>query len=89
VDDISATIAEIWRYPVSSIGGELIESAHILHSGLEGDRAFLLIDAVTGETASPETSPRWRRALFMTARYEEGRMLVTVPEAGPLDRNLA
>ena len=34
------TVGQIWRYPVNSMDGE-----HVSEAGLEGDRAFALVEA--------------------------------------------
>jgi hypothetical protein len=38
-------IAEIWRYPVKTLGGERLERAHIGPLGIEGDRVVHVEDA--------------------------------------------
>ena len=60
-------IAEIWRYPVSSVGGELVVSARVSATGLTGDRQFALIDVETGRPAAPEKEARWRKTLALQA----------------------
>ncbi len=35
---LSVQIAELWRYPVKSLGGEQLEEAVLLPDGIEGDR---------------------------------------------------
>lgn len=70
-------ILAIWRYPVCSLGGERLAEAVCLRDGLKGDREYLLIDATTGEVAAPETTPKWRPALALSARYEGDRLLVS------------
>ncbi len=39
-----ARIAEIWRYPVKSLGGEVLDECRIGEHGLEGDRRWALVD---------------------------------------------
>jgi uncharacterized protein YcbX len=48
-----------------------VKSLVITADGVVGDRTFLLFDAKTGETASPETSARWRSALMLTGRTRD------------------
>ncbi|MGA1834607.1 MOSC domain-containing protein [Rhizobium wenxiniae] len=71
------TIKEIWRYPVSSIGGEGLGAASVGFDGIDGDRTHLLIDLDTGEVASPETQPRWRPALMLSACRSGDDVLVS------------
>lgn len=52
-----ATVDEVWRYPVKSMGGERLPSATVGPAGIEGDRAFGLIDGATGKVLSAKTVP--------------------------------
>lgn len=58
-------ISELWRYPVSSLGGWTAETVDIGENGIAGDRHFGLFDPLTGVVAAPEKDPRWRPALFL------------------------
>ncbi|KPF51855.1 MULTISPECIES: MOSC domain-containing protein [Rhizobium/Agrobacterium group] len=60
-------VREVWRYPVSSLGGEALASITVSPEGIEGDRRFALFDPDTGLAAAPEKETRWRPALFITA----------------------
>lgn len=71
------TIEEIWRYPVCSIGGERLDKASVTVNGIDGDRTHLLVDLDTGEVASPETTPRWRPALMLSAWLNGSEVLVS------------
>ena len=71
-------ITELWRYPVSSIGGELVSNFKLDATGVENDRQFTLIEAATGLAAVPEKDKRWRRSLFLTAKFEAGNDLPTI-----------
>lgn len=62
-------VTEVWRYPVSSVGGERLARVNVTPQGVEGDRRFALFDAETGLAAAPERDIRWRPALFLQARY--------------------
>ncbi len=53
-----ATIAELWRYPVKSLGGERLATAELGPGGIEGDRQFGVVDVVTGKVLSAKTVPR-------------------------------
>ncbi|MGV8938225.1 MAG: MOSC domain-containing protein [Allorhizobium sp.] len=61
-------VLELWRYPVSSIGGEQVDRLHLTSTGVEGDRMFGLFDTQTGLPAAPEREPRWRPALYLSGR---------------------
>lgn len=63
-------IIELWRYPVSSVGGERLSSADIAPEGVPGDRQFSIVDAHTFKPAAPEKLPKWRKLLFLSAHSE-------------------
>jgi len=67
-------IAEIWRYPVSSLGGERLASVTLTAAGVDGDRQFALIDSATGVPAAPEKHVRWRKALQLQAHSVVGQL---------------
>ncbi len=46
------SISAIWRFPVKSMRGERIEHAQVTERGILGDRAYALIDVVTGKVVS-------------------------------------
>lgn len=49
----------IWRYPVKSMQGEMLERVDVTTRGLTGDRAFALLDVETGKVASAKNPRRW------------------------------
>jgi len=67
-------ITEIWRYPVSSLGGERLAGASLTAAGIPGDRQFALIDADTRQPAAPEKHARWRKALHLQAQCVAGAL---------------
>jgi len=50
-------IAELWRYPVKSMGGEPLERADLGEDGIRGDRALAVFDAA-GNLLTARTRPR-------------------------------
>lgn len=73
-------VLEVWRYPVSSIGGERMTSIETMPDGVVGDRVFGLFDRETGLPAAPEKEPRWRSALFLQCeRSQDGQPLIRFP----------
>jgi uncharacterized protein len=69
-------VAELWRYPVKSLGGEQIEHAEISARGVLGDRLWAVRDLQRDITA---TARRLPALLAATARYP-GRVPA---DAGP------
>ncbi len=60
-------VRDIRRYPVSSVGGEVMRTVEVLPGGIVDDRKFALFDASTGLAAAPEREMRWRPAVFLSA----------------------
>ncbi len=50
---MTGAVAELWRYPVSSMAGEQLTELQVESSGVAGDRIWGLLDAATGRIASP------------------------------------
>lgn len=50
---MTGAVAELWRYPVSSMGGERLAQLNIEAIGVVGDRIWGLLDAATSRIASP------------------------------------
>lgn len=77
-------VLEVWRYPVSSIGGEDIDHIGVSAEGVAGDRRFGLFDQRTGLSAAPEQEPRWRPALFLSAERGDSAMpQIRFPDSDP------
>jgi hypothetical protein len=86
---IVGTVAEVWRYPVKSMGGERVSSAVITEGGLAGDRGWALYDDDAGQVRNAKLLPR---LLQYTARYtsEPGSsgsapVAISTPEGATLD----
>lgn len=50
-------VAELWRYPVKSLAGELLDSAEVSADGISGDRVLQVYDA-EGRIVTARTAPR-------------------------------
>lgn len=50
-------IAELWRYPVKSIAGELLQVADVRETGIVGDRVVQVVSAA-GRTVTSRTKPK-------------------------------
>lgn len=50
---MTGAVAELWRYPVSSMAGEQLARLYVDAGGVAGDRIWGLLDAATGRIASP------------------------------------
>ena len=69
-------VAELWRYPVKSLGGERLEQAEVGTRGFLGDRLWAVRDLEHDITASARRLPK---LLTATARYPSS----VPPDAGP------
>src|SRR6476469_2123982 len=70
-------IAELWRFPVKSLGGERLDRADIETDGLSGDRRFALFDVETGYGLTARRVPE---LLFASARWLGDGVEVTLPD---------
>jgi uncharacterized protein YcbX len=62
------SLKELRRYPVKSMGGELLEEAELTAGGLAGDRAWAVRDEVRGGIRGAKKIPA---LMGLRARYEE------------------
>jgi len=69
-------VAELWRYPVKSLGGERVEHPDISPQGILGDRLWAVRDVQKDVTASARQLPVLLTAI---ARYPDE----VPPDAGP------
>ncbi|GES34160.1 MOSC N-terminal beta barrel domain-containing protein [Streptomyces angustmyceticus] len=73
------TIERIWRYPIKSTGGELLDEAAVDTRGLAGDRLWAVRDA-EGKFGSGKNTRRFRRMpglLQLRSRYPGGAVTKT------------
>jgi uncharacterized protein YcbX len=73
---VHGSVAEIWRYPVKSMGGERLESCLIAETGLEGDRRWALVDGTPSRAGKPLTVREAEQLLTYRARLAGGRVQV-------------
>lgn len=73
-------IAQIWRYPVKSMGGERLPEASVAANGIPGDRAWAVRDEVRGGIRGAKKIPALMRC---SARYASAPgERVPAPEIG-------
>jgi uncharacterized protein YcbX len=77
------TVASLWRYPIKSLGGEVVDHAILDSRGLSGDRAWAIVGK-DGKIGSGKTTKRFRRMPgLLTLRainQEQGVPLVEFPD---------
>jgi len=72
-------IAEIWRHPVKSMGGERIAAAEIGPQGIPGDRAWAVRDETRGGIRGAKKIPALMRCRARQVRGPEGAPEITLP----------
>lgn len=87
-------VVELWRYPVSSMGGETLTSAEIVEGGIPGDRIWGVLDKRDTQIAYPEKRKHWRPLPNLHSRLGDDEPAiagtdanwfpVSSPEAGEL-----
>ncbi len=76
-DGCPPTVAALWRYPVKSLQGELLEAAAVEPEGLVGDRRYAIFDVTTGLGVTGRRHPE---LLFARARLRaDGSVEITLP----------
>jgi uncharacterized protein len=65
-----ARVVSLWRYPVKSMQGEELDTAPVSPTGLLGDRAYALVDALDGRVASAKDTRRWPSLFGFHAFYD-------------------
>ena len=71
-------VLELWRYPVKSLQGELVDEIGVTASGLDGDRGFAIFDVETGLGLTARRAPEM---LFGSARWIDCRQVeITLPD---------
>jgi MOSC domain-containing protein len=78
------TISELWRYPVSAVGGEFLDAISIAESGVEGDRKWTVVDS-DGGPAWPDREKRWRSALLLRARSRASEFEISLADSSWMD----
>ena len=74
-------VAEIWRYPVKSMGGERLESTELDPLGIPGDRRFAVRDSASGKVISAKQPRAGGKLLDCLATTVDGGLEVTVDGA--------
>lgn len=67
--NLAGTVAELWRYPVKSMGGEPLREAALGARGLAGDRGYAVVDMATGHVASAKHPGKWAALFACRAAY--------------------
>jgi len=63
------SVVSLWRYPVKSMMGEELNASYVSDRGLLGDRAYALVDQITGKVASAKNPRKWGRLFDFRASF--------------------
>jgi MOSC domain-containing protein len=78
---VVGSVAHLWRYPVKSMMGEELDSSDVTERGLLGDRAYALVDQVTGKIASAKNPRKWGKLFdFRAALVDAPRIGRKMPD---------
>ncbi len=69
-------VKALWRYPVKSMAGAILDEAPVGEGGILGDRAYAAIDRASGRVASAKHPKKWAGLIALAADF------VTPPQAG-------
>ncbi len=72
-------LAEIWRYPVKTCGGETIEKVEVGPAGLARDRSWAVVDGETGLVASAKRPSLWAPLLSLHVTEIDGELNIGFP----------
>ncbi len=76
-------VTDIWRYPVKSMLGERLDEASIGTDGIEGDRAWSLVEANSGISLTARRRPE---LLMAQARFiSADEVVITLPDGTETD----
>ena len=56
---VGVKVAALWRYPVKSLGGELVDTVRVGPLGFAEDRQWAIVDVGTGNAASCRRFGTW------------------------------
>jgi len=87
------SVSSLWRYPVKSMAGEELDAVRVTARGLRGDRAYALVDTVTGKVGSAKGVRRFGgllkcRAQFASPPESDDRMppvRITLPDGAVVE----
>jgi uncharacterized protein YcbX len=77
---VSMSISRLWRYPVKSMLGEIVDSLAVDECGVHGDRRLALVDVETGRVATAKHPRLWRSLLKFAASGDPGGVCIQLPD---------
>ena len=78
---LQGAVAQLWRYPASSLAGERLDAISVGHETIYGDRLFGLVDTSDNEIARPDRDVKWHNVPRIRTRLTNDRQLeIAVPD---------
>jgi uncharacterized protein YcbX len=74
---VVGTVAQLWRYPVKSMQGEVVERLDLAPGGAAGDRTLAVIDPAAGKVLSGK---RWPALMMASARLDGPDVVIALPD---------
>ena len=74
-------VAQVWRYPVKSMQGEMLTSLAVGEDRIPGDREWGVRDSITGTVLDARAT---RRLLQASARIDDDGLRITLPDGREL-----
>ena len=74
------TVTEIWRYPVKSMAGEMLDSAALTDTGFDADRRWALVDGTANRAGKLLTGTEDKRLMSYRARLKGDDVEVVLPD---------
>lgn len=75
--DAVGIVAQLWRYPVKSMQGEVVERLDLASGGALGDRTLAVVDPAARKVLSGK---RWPALMMASARLDGDDVVVTLPD---------
>lgn len=81
-------VQSVWRYPVKSMRGEPLSLAQVNAYGIQGDRAYAILNVTDGKVASAKNPQKWPNLFAFQANLMEpsekekpiSRVRITLPD---------
>lgn len=68
---MASMLTALWRYPIKSMLGEVLQTATIQPRGVRGDRVYALQDVATGNIVSAKNPRKWGKLFDLQASFVE------------------
>jgi len=81
------SVKQILRFPVKSMGGEFLNTAHVDENGVKGDRIFALKELETGFIVSAKNPKKWKSIIELEAFWKDEKLKIRQIKTGQVFDN--